>query len=695
VFVTNRDRPLRDQLLDGVTPPVDELHALAPFFDTDASALAGLLAALQPRLLVLYLCERVSVDGAELARVLAQAPGRVQLLGFKPRCFVHAKLLAVVSNGRARLLTGSANLSIRALEGRYAQDRWSNIEAGILQDSDADQLPPVLNAAPDLEIVPLDGAHVISLTVDRDPDGTPLPLALLSARQLDDGRIEVAYRPRGDAGPPHTLVLSDGQQRSTVTDRRTVQPFGLSEQTQLVWLEDDAAAILSNRMPPDHPARLRDWLREPAQRDDERPRELDADDAQTPLGRILLRLNQECIFDFEDTEAARRTRRLAGDQAADQANEAAEGDWSFIERIAIEQLRYDHRATRYTALGEVGFAEDDDVFILLDIMASQVPARAALRLVLGGPNEEPVDHKPGAKWTLEQRQQVRAFNLLERWARALSDPRLLWLNPLSPLRNYAALLVALTECAEHACLAEWRLARLVSTTLASFAQTERPAGYLFSIGSDERARALSLLPANARSLAAALVYSCLRPSVPWRERVFDWQAFLVPALEHGLLLGDERAAEAVGRMTGEQPSFAAVQQRLRWAANYIDEPHWCKRTARQLGFSSVGFIKGDINRHFPVRLAVRGEPATLEAPALVSVIRRALTFRRCDRLMLDLSGGRLSIALGDVAYVQVDGVSWESREPIGSQTLEQLEELGLPLAVVLYETDGITASKIY
>jgi hypothetical protein len=99
--------------------------------------------------------------------------------------------------------------------------------------------------------------------------------------------------------------------------------------------------------------------------------------------------------------------------------------------------------------------------------------------LLGGPEEEPVDHKAGIKWTLEQRQQVRAFNLLERWARALCDPRLLWLNPLSPLRNYAALLVALTECAEHECLAEWRLARLVSTTLAAFAQTERPAGYLF------------------------------------------------------------------------------------------------------------------------------------------------------------------------------------------------------------------------
>jgi hypothetical protein len=220
---------------------------------------------------------------------------------------------------------------------------------------------------------------------------------------------------------------------------------------------------------------------------------------------------------------------------------------------------------------------------------------------------------------------------------------------------------------------------------------ELRAGYLFSISSDERDRALSLLPANARSLAAALVYSCLRSSAPWRERVFDWQAFLVPALEHGLLVGDERAAEAVGRMTGEQPSAAVVEQRLHWAAAYIDEPHWCERTARQLGFASIGFVKGDVSRYFPVRMVVRGEPATLEAAALVSVIRRALTFRRCDRLMLDLNGGRLSIALGDMAYARVNGVSWESREPISAQTLQQLEELGLPIATVLYEAGGITA----
>jgi hypothetical protein len=59
--------------------------------------------------------------------------------------------------------------------------------------------------------------------------------------------------------------------------------------------------------------------------------------------------------------------------------------------------------------------------------------------------------------------------------------------------------------------------------------------------------------------------------------------------------------------------------------------------------------------------------------------------------MLDLTGGRLSIALGDVAYAQVNGVSWESREQISAQTLQQLEELGLPIATVLSEASGITA----
>jgi hypothetical protein len=689
-WVTNQGRALGDQLLDGVTPPVDELYALAPFFDDDANALANLLAMFKPRRLVLYLGERARVDGAQLNLVLAGAPGEVQLLGFEPRRFVHAKLLAVVTGGRARLLTGSANLSVAALEGCYAHQHWSNIEAGVLQETDRTRLAALIHGAPDLDVVPLDHAELAGLTVDREPEGSLPPLTLRSARLLDDDRIEVTVRVRGHALLPQRLMLSDGVQHATVADGRTVEPFPLGEETRLVWLEDDAGAVLSNRIAPDHPLQLSAWLREPTQAGDERPRELDAEDAKTPLGRILIRLHDECLFDFEDTEAARRTRRLAGDQAAQPGDSADDGDWSFIERIAIEQLHHDRRAPRYEALATAGFVEDDDIFILLEIMASQVPARAALRQLLGGP-KEPDDHQEGTKWTLEQRQQVRAYNLLERWARALADPRLLWLNSLTPLRNYAALLAALAECAEHACLAEWRLARLVSTTLSSFAQTERPAGYLFSLDTEERARVLTLLPANARVLAAALVYSCLHPSAPWRERIFEWQAFLVPALEHHLLVGDDRAVEAVGRMTGQQPSAAEIEQRLHWAATYIDEPHWCERTAHQLGFTSVGFVKGDVNWRFPVRVVVHGESAALNAAPLVSLVRRALSFRRCDRLMLDLTGGRLSLTLGGPAYAEINGVSWESREPISAQILEQLEELGLPLTAVLDETDDMTA----
>jgi hypothetical protein len=43
-----------------------------------------------------------------------------------------------------------------------------------------------------------------------------------------------------------------------------------------------------------------------------------------------------------------------------------------------------------------------------------------------------------------------------------------------------------------------------------------------------------------------------------------------------------------------------------------------------------------------------------------------------------------------VVYADIDGVSWESREPINAQTLAQLEELGLPLATVLYEARDLT-----
>jgi hypothetical protein len=136
---------------------------------------------------------------------------------------------------------------------------------------------------------------------------------------------------------------------------------------------------------------------------------------------------------------------------------------------------------------------------------------------------------------------------------------------------------------------------------------------------------------------------------------------------------------------------AIVKQRLDWAAAYIDEPHWCQRTAHQLGFDSVAFIKKDINPYFPVRLAVSGAPATLEATALVSLIRRTLAFCRCDRLMLNVTGGRLAFALGEPAYARVGGIYWESHEPITTQILQQLEELGLPLATVLHETHDITA----
>lgn len=66
-FVTNWGQSLAAQLTAGITPPVDELHILAPFFDQDAAALSALIAATRPRALHLYIGKDVSVDGSRLS----------------------------------------------------------------------------------------------------------------------------------------------------------------------------------------------------------------------------------------------------------------------------------------------------------------------------------------------------------------------------------------------------------------------------------------------------------------------------------------------------------------------------------------------------------------------------------------------------------------------------------------------------
>ena len=69
------------------------------------------------------------------------------------------------------------------------------------------------------------------------------------------------------------------------------------------------------------------------------------------------------------------------------------------------------------------------------------------------------------------------------------------------MRNYAALLVAVTECWEQEHFPEDRVIRLIGTLLGSFIRTERSRGYLVSLSEDECHRVLSRLTPEARTPA--------------------------------------------------------------------------------------------------------------------------------------------------------------------------------------------------
>src|SRR5205085_11672321 len=57
-------------------------------------------------------------------------------------------------------------------------------------------------------------------------------------------------------------------------------------------------------------------------------------------------------------------------------------------------------------------------------------------------------------------------------------PRLRWIDPLAPVRNYAALLTALAECWECKYLPRERTALLLQILFGSFIRSEWSAGYM-------------------------------------------------------------------------------------------------------------------------------------------------------------------------------------------------------------------------
>lgn len=666
-FVTNAESSLLDQLLAGVNVPTDEVHVTAPFFDRDAEALDTLLERARPKIVFLYLGRGTSVEGRSLRKVLDRSQSRAVIQTFDPPRFVHAKMIALINRKRARLLSGSANLSRAALTSNLNEHGWANVEAGVLADTTADTIRDLFHP-PRLDLQPLSLDSLSEFSFEEAESPLSVPIRLLSARPADDGSVELSFSGKD----VERMFLASGSISVSVKASRTVAPFRLGDAESLVWLTDEDGKVLSNRVPVDDPAALRNQLEARTSKASDRPRELDASDMQSPIARILARLHNEFIFDLDELDSVKQAER------ANEADASETESSDFWERLAREELQMDPRAGGYRRFGGQALFEGDEVLLLLRMMLDRTPEQRHARLGSETPVVADIEPTPGVRWAPTQRLQVRLMNVLVRWARALADPRMNWLQPLSSVRNFQALLYAVAELWELKALSETKVKAVAGLLLGSFVRSEEADGYLFQISEQEREEALRPLSQEARDVATALVYLGLRPKTAWEDNIFEWQVWLTPCLEACLVSATDEAARLASRIGGEAVTLPDLSDRLRWAHDYIDDPRWCLKMQRLCGLDGIRFSKERFKYELVLEADADGD--LVDHPGVVKLIRSALDFRRADGIVIMAGPERVAVRLGERAVVRTKNLTVkETRDRVTETSLSLLEESGLPL----------------
>ncbi|MBI3749071.1 MAG: hypothetical protein HY262_09550 [Chloroflexi bacterium] len=473
--------------------------------------------------------------------------------------------------------------------------------------------------------------------------------------------------------------MSNGESVGDLDGTTTVVPFP-DDTSRLVWVIDESGTQLSNKVAIDEPARLRAILEERGE-DGARPAGIEAADLETPVGQMLARLHAACIFDFDETPTARRIAHAADSESEDP---------DFWDRLAREDLRQDPRVARYLQLGG-DTPLLDGIFLDIARMLEMVPGLLSLHPVevASSPGTE---HGTGTAWTPDRKLQVRLFNLLERWCAALSDPRLQWISPLTPVANFAALVGALRECWSQGYLPEHRVVALVGVLMSAFVRGERRPGFLTQLADEDRSSALATLATSAApSVAAALVFVAVRTSQKdLLTYLFAWQPALADGLASGVLRADEYSSALVHGLSGLTMSPAAIMERIRWASTYLDDARWSETISREMGLP-IALTTRHFAAKFGATVSVGSGVDLLGDARVVEVVRRAIAYRKTDGCIVESDGNRLSIQLLDTFVARVDAVTVESDGIITIERLEAMVASGAPFSELAWTDENVAS----
>lgn len=700
----NLDLPIADQLLDATGlagNQADELWLCAPFYDEDAAASAALLSYLKPRRVRLFLTSSTSVNGKRLADVLNASGTEIAIVRYDPDRFIHAKLVGVVRGRSGWVLSGSANLSRAALTLTAGAN--GNIELAVLSRATVGEmhaafLPPAFAFANG----GLDSLMSLAFRADPEPE---LPRNHLQAAiALSDSRVEIttAQPIRGD------WLLDDMSNQHHLTDingNRAVSagPVG----GRLVRLVDSDGQILSNRVVVDDPSALAAALSSTStQSDAGRPPELGVGDTESPLGQALVWLNRNLVMDVSE----RATSAAAG---ASDREAGGDGDDDLWDRLEREQLAHDPRRETYGRIWrgrDLGGAEP--IIELLEQLGSRAPSSdggLTTTSVLAPLIQPPLVERSGAdpkvsrRWKPSTRIRVRARNVLQRWAAAQTDPRLVWVDPLAPAGNFAMIAWVLAflraERAQNQASVELTdddLDDLWQSWLGSFAGSGEAEGWLDQLDAAARDLILERLPEWLGEIVAALCWLVVQPTRSgYRKRVVAFQTVLSSALNKNLIKPTEWTARYISQVAALPVLLAEVDQALLAAIDFIDDDLWCDRTADEFELAELKLEAPPGGADIQARLGVRGIGDPLLEPRLPRLIVALRRYRRCDAVALhSLDGGwRLAVATNEqIMYLQdLGGRAIESSAQLGEGVLEGLAAEGGVLANLFVAETGAVA----
>ena len=176
---------LEGPIIERIPPgPVDELLVYAPFHDRELAALEALWERLTPAKTVIYVQPQTSIDGAALQRWLS---GRdAELRWCSDARYRHGKLIEWSRNGLRQALTGSPNLSRRALLRGIATEGGpvANCELAVISEINGSLAPTE---------APQPASGLIALNFTSDPAEATRPGILVLGATLENG-VELVVR---------------------------------------------------------------------------------------------------------------------------------------------------------------------------------------------------------------------------------------------------------------------------------------------------------------------------------------------------------------------------------------------------------------------------------------------------------------------------------------------------------------------